>query len=287
MNFIMSSNAKSLSDAILTGAFAGKRSVTVEAEYGDILVPGSECSLAHHGPRAGAKAPCAYENGFIKDIDVVGLSHLDLDALGGCLAIMAKKPNADSFWRLAEFIDLNGAHKLGVAGGSEIDNARIHAWWAWNEEHKIYPPRDGSVMDVTPHVLEASDILEKIIAGDEELIAKGEAFRKREQELNDSSFIEWDGEVLVRVHKNFVNHMYTTPDGRVGKAVVAFNPVQGSITVSFADTPEHKNAREIVQQLFGPEAGGHAGIAGSPRGKRMTLKDLTAVVDEVAAQLPL
>ena len=34
------------------------------------------------------------------------------------------------------------------------------------------------------------------------------------------------------------------------------------------------SAKNIVQELWGPEAGGHPGIAGSPRGKEMTKKDL-------------
>ena len=41
-----------------------------------------------------------------------------------------------------------------------------------------------------------------------------------------------------------------------------------------ADGGKELSAKNIVQELWGPEAGGHPGIAGSPRGKEMTKKDL-------------
>lgn len=41
----------------------------------------------------------------------------------------------------------------------------------------------------------------------------------------------------------------------------------------------------ILQDLWGPEAGGHDGIAGSPRERRMTEDDLEAAVTALAAKL--
>ena len=34
-----------------------------------------------------------------------------------------------------------------------------------------------------------------------------------------------------------------------------------------------------MQRLVGPEAGGHPGIAGSPRGQDMSLRELDKVID--------
>jgi hypothetical protein len=56
-------------------------------------------------------------------------------------------------------------------------------------------------------------------------------------------------------------------------AVVTFNTKFKSVTVSIADPQPGFSCREFVQKLWGPEAGGHDGIAGSPRGREMTLDD--------------
>ena len=70
-----------------------------------------------------------------------------------------------------------------------------------------------------------------------------------------------------------------------GTAVVAFNTLNGSVTISFEDTPEGVSACEIAQTLWGMLAGGHKGIAGSPRGLRMELGDLLAATAAVQAAL--
>jgi len=57
------------------------------------------------------------------------------------------------------------------------------------------------------------------------------------------------------------------------------------VTLSFANTPEGVSAVNLIQSVFTDKnekgellAGGHAGIAGSPRGRRATLAELVSVV---------
>ena len=64
-----------------------------------------------------------------------------------------------------------------------------------------------------------------------------------------------------------------------------FVDAPGSVTVSLADPIEGVVCRDIVQSLWGMEAGGHAGIAGSPRGQEMSTADLDACVEAVVAAL--
>ncbi len=260
-------------------------SATVEAEYGEVCVTGSLLTMAHHGPRAGQPAPCSYENGCADGVEVVGISHVDLDTLGGCAAVISRKPEAPSFWALAEFVDLNGAHKLGVSGANDEDLRRLHAFWAWSEAHRVYAARDGSVTEVTDQVIAGISVIEGILAGDEALLAKGDEHKANGEVLNAESFVEMRNGVIVRVSPSFTNHLYVAPDGEVAKAVVALNPKTGSITVSFADAPKGKTARQIVQALWGGLAGGHDGIAGSPRDRRMGVDDLrrafSATIKEV------
>ncbi|MFA5029801.1 MAG: hypothetical protein WC518_03640 [Patescibacteria group bacterium] len=256
---------------------------SVEAEFGDECVAGSVATLAHHGPRAGNPAPCLADNGAAGEVEAVGLSHLDLDSVGGCAAVLGRKPETPGFWLLAAFVDLNGPHKLGQAGAEPADIVRLYAFWAWSNGHRCLPPRDGSAAEVTEQVMEAVRVVERICADDPELLAAGEAFRSAEVALNAQSFVEAGGGVAVRVADTFVSHLYVDPEGDLAKAVVAFNTVTGAVTVSIADPIPGVSAREIVQGLWGEAAGGHAGIAGSPRGQRMMLADVVAAVEATRA----
>jgi len=279
MRFLLSSSANNLAAALADFT----KTATVEAEYGDTTVQGTVITMAHHGRNAGQPAPCSYEN-MLPKVEAVGLSHLDLDALGGCLALMGIKPDFLRFWELASFIDLNGPHKLAEGikkiGAGETDVAALHAFWAWSQENRVMPNRDGSVSDITREVMEAVDALRSCLLGEEEMIKAGEEFKAAGEKLNAESFVEAKDGVVVRVSPQFVNHLYTDPDGTVNLAVVAFNTTTGAITVSFADKPEPRGgALPIVQYLWGEKAGGHAGIAGSPRGKRMKLEDLLSAME--------
>ena len=81
---------------------------TVEAEYGAECVPGSVITMAHHGTRSSNPAPCNWSDvPVLTDCEIL-VSHLDLDSMGGIMALMGTKPDNPEFWKAAEFIDLNG-----------------------------------------------------------------------------------------------------------------------------------------------------------------------------------
>lgn len=243
---------------------------TVEAEFGDSVIEGTEVTLAHHGPRSRNLCPCLNEFPDGVEVEAVGISHFDLDTLGGILAIAGIKPEFPEFWEEAAFVDISGVHKL------QNPSPEIQAWWAWSEQNKLFAARDGSVTDVTEFVERAAEVLNKILSGDPDLLEEGRMWAEGNKRLNQESFIEEAFGVIVRVSPRFVNHIYTTPDGATSKAVVAYNTITGTITLSLADPIEGVNCHTIAQKLWGEQAGGHAGIAGSPRGMRMELKHIPA-----------
>jgi hypothetical protein len=271
---------------------------TVEAEYGDALVEGSLLTMAHHGPRTGQPAPCSYGNETARlfdalDVVEIGVSHLDLDTVGGIMAIYGCKQDSPCFWSLAEFIDLNGVHKVGTwdetapfsADEKALALQQLSAWIAWEEANKVYAPRDGSVADITEVALRAVAAMVMIFVGESGYMAAGRAHVAAERTLNVESFVSCEGGVVLRRAPSdaaFVNHLYITPKGQVAKACVGFNPADGSVTVSYADgvPAGAPTARELVQYLWGDLAGGRDGIAGSPRGERLTFD-----AAEVAAAL--
>ena len=280
--------------------------LTVEAEYGSVVVEGSVFTAAHHQPSGkfagdhlvagGRPAPC--NDTEIPTFDpstgewTVGVSHLDLDTIGGVLRALPDMADLfdtvfAGFWSLAAFVDTSGAHKVKFAGATDEDVARLYAWWAYFKTL----PRLGfnTLNDCTEVVLGCGPVLREILAGDEARLEAGRAFRTAEDALNAASFVEHrPSGVLVRkspTQGDFVNHLYTTPSGEVARAVVALNPEAGTVTVSLESPVEGVSCREVVQGLWGALAGGHAGIAGSPRGERMTEAHLADCVAAIEAAL--
>jgi hypothetical protein len=268
--------------------------VTVEAEYGDRVVEGSALTLAHHGSRSDNPAPCiaTIPDLQLEEPRIIGLSHIDLDSLGGILRVLERLADVErlgtvAFWTVAAKVDTNGAHKLPLyADDSTIENAMLHAWWAWNENNKIYPERDGSPLPINDWVHDAIVVLDRIFQQDPDLLAAGQKFKEEDELLNAQSFRGFGNGVLWRQSEKFVNHLYRGPQGQLAMVVVSINPKSGAIIVSRENDGVPVNCRDLVQSLWGPEAGGHNGIAGSPRDQVMTDEDLTQAVKAILGLLP-
>lgn len=311
MKVLICTNADNLERAL-----AGfKYTATVEAEYGDRVVEGSILTLAHHGDRKANPCPCSARAEMLvkaaplspsDTFEAVGISHFDLDTIGGVAAIMGIKPKCPRFWELAEFVDLNGAHKLHTfefACDAEKNalTEMMNAWWAWSKTQKFLIA--GLVLECTGHIQAAvfalSHIVEWIDKGQAEAspetcayIRNGRDFAEAEEKLNVDSLHEFGAEggrcdgVVSRVSTEFVNHLYSLPDGeRHFRACVALNTTRGMINVSLAEPIPGVSARTIVQSLWGPLAGGHDTIAGSPRGLVMNVSDLEDAFEATAKAL--
>jgi len=275
--------------------------VTVEAEYGAFVAEGTVYTAAHHQPAGSPFAgrhvggnrpsPCNDTSIPVVEDGIVLVSHVDLDTFGGCLRALGRtelfRPEFQGFWDLAEFVDTRGPHKLGQSGAEMVDLSRLHAFWAWSKTDVPRFPRD-SMSNVTVLVRSAGDALQRIFAGDPEELAAGEALRASEEDLNIRTFVRHDENVIVRRAKtpaDFCNHLYVPPGGGPAKAVACWNLATGAVTVSLADPIPGVSCRGIVQALWGPEAGGHDGIAGSPRERRMSEDDLHSVVEVLNAAI--
>jgi hypothetical protein len=279
--------------------------VTVEAEYGSFVMEGQRYTAAHHqgsGAFAGRHLPGFEETGMpspcndedipvLTENEVVAVSHIDLDSVGGCLRTIAKfaplfAPHYREFWNLAEFVDVTGPHRLDP--DHEWAPA-LRAVWAWFQTNRPRFSRE-QIEDCSEFIRAAGKMLTRLLVGeDAALLAAGQAMADAEAALNEESLVRvveaGDRLVVVREAGGFTNHLYRLLDGRVAAAVVARNTKMGSVTVSLADPIEGVVCRDIVQSLWGMEAGGHAGIAGSPRGQEMSTADLDACVGAVVAAL--
>jgi hypothetical protein len=339
MKALISNNPEKLTNELSNYPYTA----TVEAEYGSTLVEGSLLTLAHHGERSNNPPPCV--GGNIDDIIfsipgidpdsgyadmakpriliprkeiVVGISHFDLDTLGGIRRVYGIHNYSgdifeDLFWHIAGEVDTRGVHKLHqikeylwtmteeLCHKAEFEEVwedcmdKLHAWWAWSAENRLFPPRDGSVENVTDFIKNANKVLDKILScrfglsaeGDGlELLKKGREWKAAQDRLNEESYIGIKNGVILRRSSQFANHLYITPFAHPAKAVIAFNEKTEAITLSFADPIEGFSAAEIMKEFFGDGAGGHAGIAGTPRDRDYSFADAENFFKELAWRSP-
>ena len=281
MKFIICNNAENLRKALDSDS---RWTATVEAEYGDDCVEGSLVTLAHHGPRKGQRCPCLYDNFDLGDdlrIEVVGLSHLDLDTVGGCMALMGLKFAWPSFWRAAACADEEGIHvaKERVGPGN----------WGMEEIYFLYHVKriiaalsrscraTEEPTDITSSMnLLVASLNDTFLHEKDNALENGRDLEEAEVTKANRSFVSMDEEgIIIRVAPYFSNSFYQHPLGDSGDVVIAFNTSYQSITVSTREPIPGFSCRKFVQSLWGPKAGGHDGIAGSPRDRVMTFSDLS------------
>lgn len=249
---------------------------SVEAEYGDEVVCGRLVTLAHHGPRCNNPAPCVAQVGKIDGGGTILVSHIDLDCLGGIMALMGIKPAAPDFWEGAAFVDVMGPHHIQELPKAVQD--MLNAYYAFTEAHRS--ERVNTIVDITeaiePHM---STIV--CICGDDTpakaaLLRKGEEWRDRITQAVENCLVHENRN--VRAFKTpgvFCAGAYYSPSiGAVAKATVTLNSKFGAITVAFEDGGRAHSAKALVQSLWGKEAGGRDGIAGSPRNWGKTGEEL-------------
>ena len=240
---------------------------SVEAEYGDYCVEGRQVTLAHHGSRSHNPAPCNTPGVPVLEGGVILVSHLDLDAAGGVFALMGEKKEDKEFWAGAERIDVNGLHHMHELPQEVQD--KLNAYYAWKD--KLPRIRYSEITDVTEEFLSTRDALAIILdeghPKHKEMIEEGIAWERASRERVESKLIAESEYVRCFVTDGvFCAAAYYSPNyERIVPATVVCNTVYRSITVAFADGGKRLSAREIVQGLWGQEAGGHNGIAGSPR----------------------
>ncbi len=272
-------------------------SVTVEAEYGADVVLGELATLAHHVfPFLWEKCPCLREErefvALESDIEVIGVSHIDLDTVGGIAAAVGLKSGPAEFWQLAALVDVTGPHNPEVRNHQHYPS--LLAYWAWAQMPENRAPRmkegDG-LKDVASLVRRHLAILFDIFREWEygagvngSLHQAGAAMAAAEEKLNADSFLYCAMTpagltVALRKADTFVNHLYNVPGG-VAQAVLAHNTQNNSLTLSFRDNASRGNrdAADIMRRVFGPEAGGHPNIAGTPRGSVYNEENMMDVV---------
>lgn len=257
---------------------------TVEAEYGDECLEGTMATLAHHGPRANNPAPCNTSDvPKLPPFATVVVSHIDLDTLGGIYALQGRKPEDDRFWEAAEMIDVKGVHHIHELDKDIQD--KLNAYYAYNYNHA--GERYSETVDVTKQVEDAYGVINDILDIDapehDMLIADGKEWAQAREAAVEAQLIYEDKNMRVFDSNGvFCAASYYSPkQDALIPAIVTYNEKTKAVTLGFEDGGKQYNAMEIVRSVWGPEAGGRKGIAGSPRGVEMTKDDLHALVERL------
>lgn len=265
---------------------------SVEAEYGALHIEGRLETLAHHDIRSDNPAPCVTDVKSYEDVGgTIMISHIDTDTLGGIMAITGDKPNDPEFWEGAGHIDVAGPHHIHELSQDVQD--KLNAVYAYGYERNEGRPseRVAEAKDVTDIVKEYYDVFNKILDREhpehDELIEKGREYAKGMQHEIESRCVFENDFIRAFVTDGYfcAAGYYSEQQDKVIPATVTFNERLNSITVAFADGGQALSAKDIVQELWGPEAGGHTGIAGSPRGAEMTKDDFEQVQNVVMDRL--
>lgn len=267
---------------------------TVEAEYGEHVITGSPrlekwATLAHHDSRSSNPAPCVWNSICEENVSpmlpkTIIVSHLDLDTLGGIGLLLGYfNPEEQEFWNAAAYIDCKGPHH--VLEVPEKAQKQLRAFWAYNEYHR--PPmfsRD-SITDVTALVAEYFVLLDKIAHMDTEVISAGEVWEAKKKEQTEGSLVYESKNIRGFCGPYFTASSYCGSDTMVRPCTISYSTKKSSVTLAFEDGGKKHNAAEIMREIFGAGAGGHAGIAGTPRGGVYNVFDLCKVIDYVETLL--
>ncbi len=289
-----------------------KPDATVEAEYGNEVIEGNRITLAHHTERYSKNpAPCNTHVDPLPKNSTIVVSHLDLDSIGGIASLMGIKTENKEFWDLAEFIDLNGLHRLGEYKGQNAKGAKISylLYNAYQSNNKL--PKITEITDITDTVLQHIEMVDRSIIKDEQLVEQAREWKQeRNKKISDSLIYENEYfRIFYAKNGEFCSDSYYSKKyNRIVPCTIVMNGKDKSITLALEDggkslqeqqliknKPTNKfenffrklfnqkqdiepsSAKDIVQHLWGNEAGGHIGIAGSPRGQEMTLENFNDI----------
>lgn len=254
--------------------------ITVEAEYGNLCVEGKEVTLAHHGPRSDNPPPCDTPDVPEKEGGRIVLSHLDLDAIGGVLAVTGDKPDDPEFWKAAGYVDVHGPHHITEL--PEPVQEKLNAYYAWSAgEERLGRIEDvRNVKEMVGRNLEAIKVItDPSHEKHKEFIEKGKEWRENlTRETEKRCVFENNYVRCFETDSVPCSGAYFSPEANKDiPCTVVYNTKAKTISIGFYDGGKEAggklSAKEIAQELWGPGAGGRDGIAGSPRGQEMKPED--------------
>lgn len=254
---------------------------TIECEYGDVVVEGA-VTLAHHVE--GWNTPPALQSSDIlektgverlEEGDYIMVSHIDLDTICGIMAIAEDYDIAEDIKKGINHVDCNGQHHLFDDEVSEDARRYILAYIGYTLSNRA-PFGEEDITEYVINLIQSFNTEANYEAG--KAFVEG---RRSEAEASLSAAI---GKVALidqaADSKAFGLNSEYILEGVEYDYIIVFNRKFGSITASSRlGNAGDKNMSDIMKAVFGEMAGGHKGIAGTPRGSVYTLADASNLLD--------
>jgi hypothetical protein len=208
-----------------------------------------------------------------------------LDALGGVLAVTGDKPDDPEFWKGAGYVDVHGIHNIhDLREDVQQELTAFSAQKAKEPRERITDVKDVKE-DIGRHLGYVRAITDPEHEKNREYIEYGKEWQKEnERQVEDRCVFENNYVRGFVTDGVYCAASYYSPEAeKVIPCTVTYNTNYNTITVAFADGGRENggklSAKEIVQELWGKEAGGRDGVAGSPRGQEMTREDFEKAKD--------
>ena len=257
----------------------GIETATVEAEYGEECAAGTHATLAHHTTEHKMNpAPCVRDEIQSFEDGVIVISHIDLDTLGGISILEGNKLHHPTFWHSESIIDTKGY--IGIKEIPADDELIMKAFLGLEKTmefktgNHVIGKGNENIYDVTDRVYELLKVLHSLLSLDKDsnLIKCG--LMRFNQYLKNLTIKSVYQDASVRIFKTQQPQHYLIhkEDDVEYRTCITLNERTGAIILS--DISEELDCCLIMQQVFGPTAGGQFRVAGTPRHKRYNMKDV-------------
>ena len=262
--------------------------LTIEAEYGAFVCEGTRYTSAHHQPVGspyvgrhldytfGKPAPCNDKNmPVLEDNEVVLISHIDLDTIGGVMRASGKYAESFTetqyeFWDMVEKFDVIPNYKVEEETKEYSRLLRLRSYISKELKENPFPLDKNS--DVTELVERISDRVKEEISSD--------------KSRNENTFITLTpfSLILRQTDEEPCNDLFTDPEGVPALAVISYNTSMKNIVLSLndispSDIDKGLSCIEIAKELWGESAQGSDTLAKS------TSKEMSENDFKIAAEL--
>ena len=204
------------------------------------------------------------------------ISSLDLDTIGGVLAITGDKPKDTEFWKAIAYLDINGTHNLYKLSQDVQDKVNVLLAWQAFQPHMKYdkPTNVTSIIAQGANILKAT--LDERHPKHDAVIQKGKEWAKINTQAIESQLVDETPTLRTFITNGIpcANAFYSPTQNQVVSATLTLDKETNRITIATLDGNSTFSARDIAKQLWGSRVDGDEILAMSPCNEEMTEEDL-------------
>ena len=299
--------AKNIQDARNIAAKYKNKSkvVAIEAEWGDDALeePLVDLSINHHGSRShnpcpaeiGIKRPDILNSSF-KENTIYIVSHLDADTIMGLMWLEGAIQNSEEINKLSEMIaysDKNGYHNAEKLY-SNIKDTEIYKKWitmgyVFSRNSKSSPGditnKVNGIIYAIRNIIYHKDITNTVV------YKEATEWNKNKTKNARKALVYKSKDILGFSGKLFYCNNYNLLEDKQRDIVIQFDTEYKNILISVINKTTaikyfgEQGVISVLQEFFGPGAGGHTTIGGAPRNKKYSEKEFFEFIEFIEKKI--